>query len=148
MSQKVSPVSSPQPSGPPDCDKNFLLKSHGLRGIIVAAVIVGLLFIIILISKLNDVRLQRVPAVWRNRLKTMVKDCAEALSMAKDAKSPSSILRYAVEASILLTSSRKLAGGNDLSKMSGFDIGKLESEINSIMKREIPSELQIDTNKK
>lgn len=75
MSNRNSPISTPFSNSDPNCnkEKNFLLKRHGLRGVIVAFVVVGVALVIILISKYNDIRLQRIPMIWRNRIKTMVK---------------------------------------------------------------------------
>lgn len=64
--------------------------------------------------------------------------------MAQEASTPGNILKHAIEANAILTNAKKLAGTKDLAKLSGFDIGKLESEIDSILRRNISPELLSD----
>ncbi len=140
-----SPVSSPTSK---DCDpqKNVLMKRNGVRGVIVAVVVTTVAFIIILISKWAEVRQQRVPFIWRSRLKSMIQDCATSLKLAHEATVPGTSYKHAVEANSILTSAKKLVGTGDLSKMSGYDISKLESEIEALLRRNIPNSLLLDNN--
>lgn len=125
-------------------EKNFFLKSQGMRGIIVAVSVVGVAFIIIVLSKLNEIRLHKVPYVWRGKLKSMVKDSVNSLKMARETSNIGTSHKYALEASITLADAKRLVGTSDLGKISGFDVSKLESEIDSLLRRNIPSDLLIE----
>ena len=128
-----------------DCDpeKNFLLQKHGYRGIIVAACVLTVAFLVIIISRWNEVRQQKVPMIWRNRLKAMIKDSANSLTMSREASTPGTALKYAIEANTTLSNARKLAGTVDLAALSGYDIAKLESEVETILRRTISHDLLV-----
>lgn len=146
MSEKLkSPIKSPQSPTLQDCDpqKNVLMKRNGWRGVIVAVVVVAIAVIIIVISKWNDIRQQRIPFVWRTRLKANIKDCANELHQAQEAAAPGTSYRHALRADAILTQVKKLVGTADLSKISGFDIPKIEAEIEAILRRNIPNSLLI-----
>lgn len=129
-----------------ECDpqKNVLMKRNGIRGIIIAVVVTGVAFLIILISKWNEIRQQRIPFVWRNRLKSMISDCTNALKLAQDASSHGTSFKYAIEAHTILNGAKKLVGTTDLSKLSGYNISKIESEIEALLRRNIPNSLLLN----
>lgn len=116
-------------------NRNFFLKSHGMRGIIVAVVVVSCVFLISIISKMNDVRLQKVPMVWGSRLKTMVLDCKNQIDEAKRVitKDPTSGRKLITEAKITLDNIRKIGGKLDISKLSGVNIDTLQADISNLL---------------
>jgi len=130
-----------------ECDpqKNILMKKNGIRGVIVAIVVVASAVLLILISKWNEVRQERIPFVWRNRLKSMIQDCVSTLKMAQESTVAGTSYKYALEANVLLNSAKKLVGTADLGKLSSLDVSKLESEIESLLRRNIPNSLLITT---
>lgn len=140
MSDKVSlENNNPQVEN----QQNILNKRNGIRGVIVAVVVVGVAFLIILVSKWNEIRQQRVPFVWRNRIKGLVNDSAEALHLAQEATAPGTSYKHALRAHSILSDVKKLVGTVNLSKLSGYDISKLESEIEALLRRNIPNTLLI-----
>lgn len=48
---------------------------------------------------------------------------------------------YAKEANVIVNTARKLVGNNNLSKLSGFDVSKLEAEIESILRKHMAQQL-------
>jgi hypothetical protein len=121
-----------------DCnpEKNLLLKKHGIRGIIVAASVTAVVVLIILISKWNDVRQQRVPSIWKGRLRSIVKDCSGAVKLAKESeRNPEIAIQHTIQAKAMLDDAKKIAGTTDLAKISGFDMHALEAEIDMLSVR-------------
>lgn len=123
-----------------ECDPqaNVLMRRNGLRGLLVAASVLVFSIIVILLSKWNEVRLQRVPVVWKNRLKGLVHNSTVALKLARSAPNNKEQQRYAEDARLILSSAKMLAGTVDLSKLSSYDVATLDTEIDSILQNTTP----------
>jgi hypothetical protein len=47
----------------------FFLKSRGIQGLVGAALVLGIVGIVVVLSKFNDIRSGRLPFIWRRRLR-------------------------------------------------------------------------------
>lgn len=120
--------------------ETFLLRKHGTKGIAGALVVLAVVIVLIFLSKLNEVRQYRVPMVWRKRVRRMIEASAKQLKMAQDANHPSIAYHHALEAETTLRAVKNLVGEADLSSLTNYHIGNLESEIDNVLSTNIPEE--------
>jgi hypothetical protein len=111
------------------CDKTFLLRKHGLKGLAVAGLVLVVVLIIIMLSKLNEVRHYRVPMIWRKKVRKMIENSAKSLKNSQNSTDKLAGYHYALEAKTILHSARDLVGDADLSSITNYRLDKLEADI-------------------
>lgn len=109
------------------------LKRKGTQGLIAAGSVLGLLFIIVMLSKLNELRHHRLPFLWRGRLKRMVNTSAKHLRIAEETKDGGIALHHVIQAQTMLESAQTLVGTASLSKFTGLNIEELERSIEDVL---------------
>lgn len=110
-------------------NENFLLKEYGIRGLIVMLVIVGFALLIIILSKVNDWVKYRLPMTWQTRIKTSMKELEQIFKQAKETKSNHERLVLLESITVSLNQLSKLVGPNELIRLTGIEVDKLEQEI-------------------
>ncbi len=110
-------------------NENFLLKEYGIRGLIVMLVIVGFALLIIILSKVNDWVKYRLPMTWQSRIKTSMKEIEQMFKQAKETKSNRERLILLEAITVSLNQLSKLIGPNELIRLTGIEIDKMEQEI-------------------
>lgn len=117
------------------------LKQTSKQGLLAAGSVLGFLLVIILLSKVNDVRHHRLPFLWKGRLKKMVTTSNKHIDTGSKLldSDPHMAHEHAIKAQSLLESAQGLIGSAPLTTMTGYDIEALENSI---------SELLHNTNKK
>lgn len=114
------------------------LKHKGITGLIAASVVMAVLFLIILLSKLNEVRHNRVPVLWNAKLKKMAKQATKHLKEARDAKDETMAIHHAYQAKALFDSVHDLVGSASMAKICGIDIPGMEAAIEKALHEVAP----------
>lgn len=110
-------------------NENFLLKEYGVRGIIVMLVIVGFALLVIFLSKVNDWAKYRLPMTWQTRIKSSMKEIEQIFKQSKETKSNQERLVLLETVSVLLKQLMKFVGPNDLIRLTGIEVDKMEQEV-------------------
>lgn len=125
----------------PDWMKNTWdpLKRKTQYAIIGAIITVTVVVIVIIFSKLNEVRNHKVPMVWRNRVKDVMRNVDKFVKLAKAEPNSANTYHNITKAIVYMEAAKQLVGIEALPKLSGYDIGKLEVEIDGIYKQLLKS---------
>ena len=110
-------------------NENFLLKEYGVRGIIVMLVIVGFALLVIFLSKVNDWAKYRLPMTWQTRIKSSMKEIEQTFKQSKETKSNQEKLILLEIVSVSLKQLMKFVGPNDLIRLTGIEVDKMEQEV-------------------
>lgn len=83
-----------------------------LQGVAGASIVLGVLLVIVTLSKLNEARHHRLPFMWRKRLRRMVLDSANHLKEAELSTSTLASYHHAVAADSLLSAAKNMVGNH------------------------------------
>jgi ABC-type lipoprotein release transport system permease subunit len=109
------------------------LKRKGAQGLIAAGSVLGVLVLIVILSKMNEIRHHRLPVMWRGRLKRMVSTSAKHLRIAEETTDSGIAMHHAVQAQTTLESAQTLVGSASLAKFTGMNIEELEKSIEDVI---------------
>lgn len=109
-----------------------------ILGIFIAIGVTLATLAVILLSKLNDVRKQRMPRAWKSKLKRMVIQSARRLKLAEEVSpNPAMSYLYAIEANTMLESAIDLVGISHLQHLTNYDIEKLSRDISHFLEQTV-----------
>lgn len=105
------------------------LNRRGTRGLVGAAAVWLALLLVVALSKLNEVRQQRLPSRWRARIRGMVLESARNLRVAEETLEPYVAYGHALRADAMLQSAQSIVGPADLTNLAGLDTERLAEDI-------------------
>lgn len=112
---------------------NFIFRSRGNLGIAGGVSVMVILIIVIVLSKMNEIAHSRISLATKRRLKNVVLTAAKHLRQSEESKNKQISYYHALSADTTLKSAKLLAGGSSLSRITGYDIDSLETNIEKIL---------------
>lgn len=135
FNKKMSKINSPIPDLNCESKINVLMRKNGIRGIIVSISVIVFFIFIILISKWNEIRQEKIPFVWKKKVNLLLDECNNTINLANKESEPKKIYKYIIESNTIFKTIKKIIGKNKLDKNFEDNLIKIENQLNEMLKK-------------
>lgn len=111
------------------------MKTKGMMGIYCATGVMLVVVVIVLLSRLNEIRNYRVPNYWRRNINRTIRQIREQFYRLKESQDVSNEKIELQRLMTELATLKKISSGADLAQISKIDLESLEMNMDNEMRR-------------